>query len=171
MSRSRAISYYGWIVLLSCLVALYVISPWDLFPDVFPGLGWIDDVLALVGVCWYLRRLQAYRDANASQDDVRSSFKGTRTSTSSEQTREEADDDTDPTASPENPWDVLQVEPGASLDQIHAAYTQQLLKYHPDRVAHLGEEFQHLAHRKTLAIMHAYDRLKQQKAAGNRRRS
>ena len=171
MSRSRAISYYGWLVLLSCLAALYVISPWDLLPDVLPGLGWIDDVLALVGVCWYLRRLQVYQDANASQGDFRSSSKGPRTSTSSEETREEAYDDADPTASPENPWDVLQVEPGASSEQIHAAYTQQLLKYHPDRVAHLGEEFQRLAHRKTLAIMHAYDLLKQQKAEGNSRRS
>lgn len=168
MARSRTLSYYGWVILLSCLVALYVISPWDLLPDVFPGLGWIDDVLAIVGVCWYLQRLQAYWSANTTQGGFRSSSKRARTSTASEENAEERDDDDDATTSPENPWDVLEVEPGASPEQIHAAYTQQLLKYHPDRVAHLGDEFQRLAHRKTLAIMHAYDLLKQQSAEGHR---
>jgi hypothetical protein len=61
---------------------------------------------------------------------------------------------------------VLQITPGASPEEIHAAYTQQLLKYHPDRVAHLGEEFQRLAHRKTQAINHAYALLKQQGSQG-----
>ena len=55
-----------------------------------------------------------------------------------------------------DPWQVLQVSPGASQEEIHAAYKQLLFKYHPDRVAHLGDEFQRLAHHKTLAIQQAY---------------
>lgn len=59
-----------------------------------------------------------------------------------------------------DPWEVLHLEPGASPDKVDAAYKAQLLKYHPDRVSHLGDEFQRLAHRKTLAIRQAYTILK-----------
>jgi curved DNA-binding protein CbpA len=59
-----------------------------------------------------------------------------------------------------DPWEVLHLEPGASPEMIDAAYKAQLLKYHPDRVSHLGDEFQKLAHRKTLAIRQAYTILK-----------
>jgi DnaJ-class molecular chaperone len=30
-------------------------------------------------------------------------------------------------------------------------------RYHPDKVAHLGKEFQELAHKKLLAIQRAYE--------------
>jgi len=30
-------------------------------------------------------------------------------------------------------------------------------KYHPDKVTHLGKEFQELAHRKLVAIQRAYE--------------
>ena len=63
-------------------------------------------------------------------------------------------------AEPLDPWQVLELEPGASPEEIQAAYKAQLLKYHPDRVSHLGGEFQQLAHRKTLAIRQAYTILK-----------
>ena len=59
-----------------------------------------------------------------------------------------------------DPWETLHLEPGASPDMIEAAYKAQLLKYHPDRVSHLGDEFQRLAHDKTLAIRQAYTILK-----------
>lgn len=59
-----------------------------------------------------------------------------------------------------DPWEVLELEPGASSEEIQAAYKAQLLKYHPDRVSHLGDEFQRLAHSKTLAIRQAYTILK-----------
>ena len=158
MSRSSSTSYYGWVVLISCLWLLYVVSPIDLLPDVFPVIGWVDDLLALAGVYWFIRRLQTQVSKYASHGNFRTSSQDSRTSAGGDD-REEAD-----TASPENPWHVLQVEPDASPEQIRAAYTQLMLKYHPDRVAHLGEEFQRLAHRKTLAITHAYNLLKQKEA-------
>jgi DnaJ-domain-containing protein 1 len=34
-------------------------------------------------------------------------------------------------------------------------------EYHPDKVSHLGEELQEVAHRKTLEIQRAYERLRQ----------
>jgi uncharacterized membrane protein YkvA (DUF1232 family) len=149
-------------VLICCLWVLYVVSPIDLFPDVFPVIGWADDLLALAGVYWFIRRLQGYVSMQASQDGFRTSSQHARTSASGNAREEDLDDATNP-GTPENPWRVLGVEPDASPEQIRAAYTQLMLKYHPDRVAHLGEEFQRLAHRKTLAITDAYNTLKQQK--------
>jgi DnaJ like chaperone protein len=59
-------------------------------------------------------------------------------------------------------WDphaVLGVARGASAAEIAAAYREQMRRYHPDRVAHLGEELQRLAHRKALDIQRAYAEL------------
>ena len=62
----------------------------------------------------------------------------------------------------EAPWDphaVLGVPRGTSRDAITRTYHDQLKRYHPDRVADLGEELQELAHRKTIELRRAYDEL------------
>jgi DnaJ like chaperone protein len=56
-------------------------------------------------------------------------------------------------------YDTLGVPPGASADEIKSAYRELAKKYHPDRVAHLGEEFSELAHTKFTEIQQAYERL------------
>ncbi|MBA4391217.1 MAG: hypothetical protein C0399_09785 [Syntrophus sp. (in: bacteria)] len=40
---------------------------------------------------------------------------------------------------------------------IRKKYKELLAKYHPDKVQHLGIEFQEMAERKTQAIMEAYE--------------
>ena len=102
--------------------------------------------LMFMGTYWLLRRLRAH---------VTSSFTGGYSPGA-------GGDEADEAGQTESldPWQVLQLEPGASPDEIHTAYKAQLLKYHPDRVSHLGDEFQQLAHRKTLAIRQAYTILK-----------
>ena len=40
---------------------------------------------------------------------------------------------------------------------IKTRYRELLTKYHPDKVQHLGVEFQEMAERKTKAIMEAYE--------------
>ena len=40
---------------------------------------------------------------------------------------------------------------------IRKKYKELLAKYHPDKVQHLGIEFQEMAERKTKAIMEAYE--------------
>ena len=60
------------------------------------------------------------------------------------------------------PWDphaVLGVPRDASRDAITRGYHDQLKRYHPDRVADLGEELQELAHRKTIELRRAYEEL------------
>ncbi len=58
-----------------------------------------------------------------------------------------------------DPWTVLGVPRDAGPDAIARAYREQLKRYHPDRVAGLGDELQALAHEKTLEIQRAYDAL------------
>ena len=54
-------------------------------------------------------------------------------------------------------YEVLKVAPSASADEIKAAYRKQMEQYHPDRVAHLGEELRNLAEDRTKEINAAYD--------------
>lgn len=52
---------------------------------------------------------------------------------------------------------VLGLEPGADKDAIKKAYRTLSMKYHPDKVRHLGEEFRAVAEEKMKEINAAYD--------------
>ncbi len=52
---------------------------------------------------------------------------------------------------------VLGLQPGADMDSIKKAYRQLSMKYHPDKVAHLGDEFKSVAEEKMKEINSAYD--------------
>ena len=48
----------GWLKLGTALIALYVLSPVDLLPDVLPFVGVVDDiVLVPLAIRWLLKRL------------------------------------------------------------------------------------------------------------------
>jgi DnaJ like chaperone protein len=51
------------------------------------------------------------------------------------------------------------VRRGASPEEIKSAYREMLSKYHPDKVSHLGEDFQKIAHEKAVDIQKAYEAL------------
>jgi hypothetical protein len=57
-------------------------------------------------------------------------------------------------------WDVLGVDPLASLEEVKASYRTRIKKYHPDRVEGLGEEFIALAREKTRRLNQAYEEAK-----------
>jgi DnaJ like chaperone protein len=61
--------------------------------------------------------------------------------------------------SSEADYQVLEVSPKASDDEIKKAYRKMAIKYHPDKVAHLGEEIQAGAKEKFQAVQQAYDRI------------
>lgn len=55
------------------------------------------------------------------------------------------------------PWyEVLGVPMNADLERIQSAYRERIGKYHPDKVASLGEELQQLAQAKSKEINRAY---------------
>jgi DnaJ like chaperone protein len=60
----------------------------------------------------------------------------------------------------EDYYRVLGVEPDADFDRVKAAYRQLSLRYHPDKVSHLGEEFSKVAEEKMKEINQAYTVLK-----------
>jgi DnaJ like chaperone protein len=55
---------------------------------------------------------------------------------------------------------VLGLEPGADLETIKKAYRRLSMKYHPDKVSHLGDEFRSVAEEKMKEINSAYDYFK-----------
>ena len=55
---------------------------------------------------------------------------------------------------------ILGVTDEDSPAAIRRKYRELLVKYHPDKVQHLGIEFQEMAERKTKAIIQAYEFLR-----------
>jgi hypothetical protein len=55
-----------------------------------------------------------------------------------------------------NPYGVLGVTEADSNQAIRKKYKQLIMEYHPDRVAHLGQELKDLAAKKTTEINAAY---------------
>lgn len=65
-------------------------------------------------------------------------------------------------ASAEHYYAVLGLDPGASMEEIKKVYRKMSMKYHPDKVRHLGEEFRTVAEAKMKEINAAYDYFKKQ---------
>ena len=59
-----------------------------------------------------------------------------------------------------SPYQVLGVSPQASPEEVRHAYQKLVQQYHPDQVAHLGEELREVAERRTKEINAAYNQLK-----------
>lgn len=60
-------------------------------------------------------------------------------------------------------YKVLEISPDSSDDQVKRAYRNMALKYHPDRVVHLGEEFQKAAKEKFQKVNEAYETIKEKR--------
>lgn len=62
------------------------------------------------------------------------------------------------------PWyDVLEVNRNASVDELRVAYQTQISRYHPDKVAMMGQEIRDVAERRSKAINAAYRRALQER--------
>ncbi|MCK5137666.1 MAG: molecular chaperone DjiA [Bacteroidales bacterium] len=58
---------------------------------------------------------------------------------------------------------ILEIEPTASDDEVKKAYRRMAMKYHPDKVSHLGEDFKKVAHEKFRKVQNAYDQIKKKR--------
>jgi curved DNA-binding protein CbpA len=56
-------------------------------------------------------------------------------------------------------YELLAVAPDVSADEIKRAFRREIAKYHPDKVQHLGKEFQDIAAEKAAALTQAYKTL------------
>lgn len=60
-------------------------------------------------------------------------------------------------------YQILEVSPDASDDELKKAYRELAKKYHPDKVSHLGEEIKKAAEVKITALNAAYDAVKEER--------
>lgn len=63
-------------------------------------------------------------------------------------------------AEEERYYQILGVEPGSDWQTIKSAYRSMSMRYHPDKVGHLGEEFRKVAEDKMKEINAAYNYIK-----------
>jgi uncharacterized membrane protein YkvA (DUF1232 family) len=141
-----------WIFLL---LILYVLSPFDLLPEALVGpIGWLEDAITVGLVYWYF----IYRPAKMRSQFKQSYYgKGEGARGAHQENQQKAQ--TEPRFSRRDPYDVLGVPRGASQDEIRRAYRKLVVKYHPDKVDHLGDEFKVLAEKKFKQIQEAYQEL------------
>ena len=138
-----------WLILAAIL---YLLLPYDLVPD-FLGLpGRLDDLLLMAWLVWFYRN-HARRPVGrtAGRDGTRSSAEGASDESGGRESPPR------PTGDGEfDPYRVLGISRSASQEAIRIAYRERMSEYHPDKVAHLGEDLQKLAHEKSQAIQRAY---------------
>ncbi|MEO8002141.1 MAG: DnaJ domain-containing protein [Arenimonas sp.] len=65
----------------------------------------------------------------------------------------------DPEPLVRDPYQILEVDPQASDDDIEAAYRRQIAQYHPDKVAGAAKEIRELADKRASEINSAYDQI------------
>ena len=134
----------GLLYLIAAL--LYVLFPRDLLPDFLAGWGWLDD-LVVIYVFWRLyRRQRQVRKNTDHTDQARQSADGRQSHTAGNGGPGHPD-----------PYAVLEIDPGASTEEIKAAYRRLVAQYHPDKVQHLGKDLQELAEERFKEIQRAYD--------------
>ncbi len=141
---------------LLVVAIVYLLFPRDLIPDYLGrGLGFVDDLSLMALLTYFYRRYLQQVAARSSQESGGRGESGGR---------DQREGSTPPRAEPlrgsRNPYEVLGVSSSASKQEIDSAYKARMTEYHPDKVTHLGEELQKLAHRKALEIQQAYQQLR-----------
>ena len=136
-----------WLIIIA---VLYLVFPRDLIPDFFGrGLGLIDDLSLIALLTYFYRnRLREY------------TARTTRESGRQDERERSGRAQAEASESSFDPYQILGIDSSASGEEIQAAYKAHMHEYHPDKVAHLGEELQKVAHRKAVEIQQAYEQLR-----------
>lgn len=66
---------------------------------------------------------------------------------------------------PDTDWayKVLEIQPHAGNEDVKKAYRTMALKYHPDKVSYLGEDFQKAAEEKFKKVKEAYEKIREER--------
>lgn len=139
----------------------YLVLPYDLIPDFLFGLGWSEDLLILAALYWWWRKRQETSSPEnpnyqARQEDAAGTGERSQAQSGG---REQAGSQSRRQKQVRDPYEILGVTRPARLEEIKRAYRLQASRYHPDKVSHLGEEFQALAKEKFQEIQWAYEQL------------
>ena len=60
----------------------------------------------------------------------------------------------------EAPYRVLEISRSASDNEVKRAFRKMANKYHPDKIAHLGDDFKDIAQEKFKSVSEAYQKIK-----------
>ena len=60
-------------------------------------------------------------------------------------------------------YKILEIDRSASNDEVKKAYRRMAMKYHPDKVSHIGEEFKKTADEKFKKVNEAYEKIKKER--------
>jgi DnaJ like chaperone protein len=63
----------------------------------------------------------------------------------------------------ESAYAILEVERTATDDEVKKAYRRMAVRYHPDKVSHLGEEHQQMAKEKFQRLTEAYEQVRKER--------
>ncbi len=132
----------------------YLLLPFDLLPDFLLGLGWTDDLVLLALIYYFFFRKGAFDESKTSS---RTSNTGRESTGFESRSKTENSQGSRTGNKGKNPYEILGVSPGADPETVKKAYRHMAAKYHPDKVSHLGEEFQQLAKEKFQEIQWAYE--------------
>jgi len=58
---------------------------------------------------------------------------------------------------------ILEIDSSASDQEVKKAYRKMANKYHPDKVSHLGEDFQNAANQKFQKVNEAYEKIRKER--------
>lgn len=61
-------------------------------------------------------------------------------------------------------YKILEIEPTTTDEDVKKAYRRMAMKYHPDKVSHLGEEFRKTADEKFKKVNEAYEKIKKERS-------
>lgn len=147
-------------IIATILAIIYAIWPFDLIPNFIVGLGWIDDILILAMVWYYFYSNRAkssgtFGQFKQQQDYYQQQYGDRRRDSTGNRDQQQGTG-----GEKKDPYTVLGVGRNASADEIKKAYRRLVNTYHPDKVSHMGEEFQQLAEKKFKEIQEAYLQLK-----------
>ena len=60
-------------------------------------------------------------------------------------------------------YKILEIDPSSSNDEVKKAYRRMAMKYHPDKVSHLGDNFRKTADEKFRKVNDAYEMIKKER--------
>lgn len=126
---------------------IYLLLRIDFLPDFIRPFGVIDDLLFGLFILWAIGRSKHFKDFFR---DAFAQAKGPKDQRIGED---------EPQFENRDPFDILGISRDASHAQIKAAYLALMKRYHPDKFAHLGPEFEKTARAYTQAINQAYQQL------------
>jgi DnaJ like chaperone protein len=60
-------------------------------------------------------------------------------------------------------YKILEIDPSSSDEEIKKAYRKMAMKYHPDKVSHLGDDIRKAADDKFARVNEAYEKIKKER--------